>query len=63
VSLRELVYETIDTATNEDWLAVFDTLASEAREAIPELGTTPAPKSSRFQQLKEVARRYRAGRG
>lgn len=61
-SLRELVKETIDAATNEDWLAVFDTLVSDARQAAPELGTMPAQESSRFQQLKEAARRYRAGR-
>jgi hypothetical protein len=62
-SLRQIVSETIDAATDQDWQVVFDALVSDAREAAPELGAMPASESSRFQQLKEAARRYRAGRG
>ncbi len=59
VLLRELVYGTIDAATNEDWLGVFEMLVDEAREAIPELELVPAPDPFRIQRLKGALRAAR----
>ncbi len=59
VALRELVDEMILTATDEDWQAVFEALAAEARETIPELKQPPSPGSSRGQRLKNTLREAR----
>jgi hypothetical protein len=58
VALRELVSETIEAATVEDWHAVFDALVSDARESVPELGSR-SPDSSELRRLRHALRAIR----
>lgn len=57
--LKVLVTSTIEAATTDDWKAVFDTLVSEAREAMPELETETSD-SSRLEWLKPALRAVRS---